>query len=259
MLYGQAQLAQRTVLLHEVPMTDADDDGLAVWKRIELALRDEIARGVLPAGARVPTEAQLAARFNVNRHTIRRAVESLSRAGLVRVEQGRGSFVAEDLIDYTVGSRTRFSEWIRRHNMEPSGKTTDLRQIPADAATAAGLGVALGDPVVLMERLGFADDKPVSLGRHHFSALRFPGLLAHLHAGEGISAALAACGLADYRRLSTKVTARLPHAREAQLLLIPKSQPLLVTENINVDAAGRVVEFGLGHYPTPRVQIVFEP
>ena len=136
MLYGQAQLAQRTVLLHEVPMTDADDDGLAVWKRIELALRDEIARGVLPAGARVPTEAQLAARFNVNRHTIRRAVESLSRAGLVRVEQGRGSFVAEDLIDYTVGSRTRFSEWIRRHNMEPSGKTTDLRQIPADAATA---------------------------------------------------------------------------------------------------------------------------
>jgi len=34
---------------------------------------------------------------------------------------------------------------------------------------------------------------------------------------------------------------------------------LLVTENVNVDRTGMVVEFGLSRYPTPRVQIVFEP
>jgi hypothetical protein len=28
---------------------------------------------------------------------------------------------------------------------------------------------------------------------------------------------------------------------------------------VNVDEGGRVVEFGLARYPTPRVQIVFEP
>ena len=72
--------------------------------------------------ARLPTEAQLSARFGVNRHTVRRALEELSRNGLVRIEQGRGSFVAEDVLDYTVGPRTRFSEWIRRHNKEPSGR-----------------------------------------------------------------------------------------------------------------------------------------
>ena len=33
----------------------------------------------------------------------------LSRSGLVRVEQGRGSFVAEDVLEYTVESRTRFT------------------------------------------------------------------------------------------------------------------------------------------------------
>ena len=245
--------------LDEDAMTVEDQDGVAVWKRIEMALREEIGSGALPSGSRLPTEAQLALRFGVNRHTIRRAVEALSRAGLVRVEQGRGSFVAEDVLDYAVSTRTRFSEWIRRHNKEPSGQIVDLRLIGADAFTAAGLAVPVGAEIVVMERLGFADGRPVSLATHSFPAERFPLLHSHLRNGAGISEALAACGLPDYRRQTTKVTARLPNSREASLLRMPKTQPLLVTENINVDPDGRVVEFGLGRYPTPRVQIVFEP
>ena len=256
MFKGQVCLAERLGRVDEDLVTV---EGVAVWKQIATVLHGDIAQGVLPAGSRLPTEAPLAARFGVNRHTVRRAVESLSRAGLVRVEQGRGSFVAEELIDYPVASRTRFSEWIRRHNKEPSGETLSLNEAGASEAVAAVLGILPGAPVVVLERLGFADEKPVSIGLHHFSAARFPGLLARLRAGEGISAALSACGLADYRRLSSRVTARMPSAREASLLRMPKSQPLLVAEHINVDAAGEVVEFGIGHYPTPRVQIVFEP
>ena len=240
-------------------MTVAGEDGVAVWKRIETALRQEIEGGALVEGSRLPTEAQLAVRFGVNRHTIRRAIDALSRAGLVRVEQGRGSFVAEELLDYAVGPRTRFSEWIRRHSKEPSGQNVDLRLVGADAATAAGLGIAMGDDVVMLERLGFADGRPVSLSTHNFPAARFPLLYEHFRQSMGISEALAASGLPDYRRLSTKVTARLPSSREASLLRMPKTQPLLVADNINVDPQGRVVEFGIGRYPTPRVQIVFEP
>ena len=76
-------------------------DGIALWRQIANALRQEIASGDRPPGTQLPTEAELSARFDVNRHTVRRAIEELSRGGLVRVEQGRGSFVAEDVIDYT--------------------------------------------------------------------------------------------------------------------------------------------------------------
>src|SRR5881227_3477935 len=92
-----------------------------LWRRISQTLLAEIGGEGLQPGAKLPTEAQLAARFDVNRHTVRRAIESLVRNGLVRVEQGRGSFVAEDVLGYEVSARTRFSEWIRRHNKEPSG------------------------------------------------------------------------------------------------------------------------------------------
>jgi GntR family phosphonate transport system transcriptional regulator len=235
------------------------EDGVALWRQIANALEAEIATATLAPGARLPTEAQLAARFAVNRHTVRRALEEMSRNGLIRVEQGRGSFVAEDVLDYTVGPRTRFSEWVRQHNKEPSGQVLDLREAAADTTVAAALGLRAGARIIRLERLGLADGRPVSLGSHHFPAARIPGLLTHLRAESTITAALAAAGIADYRRQVTRVTARMPQPREAELLRMPRNRPLLITENVNVDAAGVVVEFGIARYPTPRVQIVFEP
>jgi GntR family phosphonate transport system transcriptional regulator len=251
--------------MDEIAMTPAvgaaakREPGVTLWRQIYHAIEEEIAAGSHLAGARLQTEAQLSQRFGVNRHTVRRALEELSRNGLVRVEQGRGSFVAEDVLDYAVAPRTRFSEWIRRHNKEPSGRIIDLREVVADATVAAGLEIRSGARVVRLERLGLADDRPVSLATHHFPAARFAGLMTALRSVPTITEALAREGVSDYRRRSTRVTARLPQPHEAALLETPRNRPLLVTENINVDQDGAVVEFGISRYPTPRVQIVIEP
>ena len=234
-------------------------DGVALWRQIATRLQHDIGAGTYPPGGRLPTEAELSARFRVNRHTVRRALEELSRGGLVRVEQGRGSFVAEDVLEYAVEARTRFSEWIRRHNMEPSGRLLQLKETAANSHIAAGLGIRSGSRVVLLERLGFADDRPVSLSQHYFPTARLRGILEALRTAPTITEALKSVGVTDYLRQVTRVTARLPNAEEAQLLRMPRNRPLLVTENVNVDRAGTVVEFGLSRYPTPRVQIVFEP
>lgn len=250
------------------PPADMDDEaacpvnrqgGIALWRQIVGRLQADIATGGLQPGTRLPTEAVLSAQFGVNRHTVRRALEELSRDGLVRVEQGRGSFVAEDVLDYNVEARTRFSEWIRKHNKEPSGIIRQLREIPADQRVAAGLGVRVGSKVVLLERLGFADDRPVSLARHFFSAVRLKGVLQALQATPRITEALRTVGVDDYLRQQTRVTARLPTQTEADLLRMARNRPVLVTENVNVDRGGTIVEFATGCYPTPRVQIVFEP
>jgi GntR family phosphonate transport system transcriptional regulator len=234
-------------------------DGVTLWRQIVGQIQGDIASGTCKPGTRLPTEAELSARFGVNRHTVRRALEELSRDGLVRVEQGRGSFVAEDVLDYNVEARTRFSEWIRRHNKEPSGIIRQLREISADRRVADGLGLRNGSRVVLLERLGFADDRPVSLARHYFPSTRLKGLFQALRVMPRITDALRMVGVDDYLRLQTRVTARLPTQSEAELLRMARNRPVLVTENINVDRAGAIVEFASGCYPTPRVQIVFEP
>jgi GntR family phosphonate transport system transcriptional regulator len=234
-------------------------DGVALWRQIFIQLQGDIASGGLKPGTRLPTEAELSAQFGVNRHTVRRALEELSRDGLVRVEQGRGSFVAEDVLDYNVEARTRFSEWIRKHNKEPSGVVRQLREVPADQRVAAGLGIRGGSRVIVLERLGFADDRPVSLTRHYFPAQRLKGMLQALQVTPRITEALRSVGVDDYLRLQTRVTARLPTQTEAGLLRMARNRPVLITENVNVDRDGTIIEFATGCYPTPRVQIVFEP
>jgi GntR family phosphonate transport system transcriptional regulator len=234
-------------------------EGVALWRQIATTLQQRIGAGTYPPGKQLPTEGELSRSFAVNRHTVRRALEELSRGGLIRIEQGRGSFVAEDVIDYTVQPRTRFSEWIRRHNKEPSGRVLRLEEMAAHAPVAAGLGIRTGAKVVVMERLGLADDRPVCLGTHHFPAGRFRGLLEALRSSLTITEALRVVGVTDYMRQVTRVSARLPTPDEATLLRTGRTRPLLVAENVNVDRDGAVIEFGIALYPTPRVQIVFEP
>lgn len=252
--------------MNEIAMTRDGEErlisrqvGVSLWRQIAARLQGGIGDGTYPPASRLPTEAQLSAKFGVNRHTVRRALEELSRAGLVRVEQGRGSFVAEDVIDYAVEPRTRFSEWIRRQNKEPSGRVLQLTETAANAQVAAGLGIRAGARVILFERLGLADERPVSLTRHFFPAAKFRGLLDLLRNSSSITDALRQVGVADYMRQTTRITARMPNPDEAELLRIPRGRPVLVAENLNVERGGAIVEFGLGLYPTPRVQIVFEP
>ncbi len=134
-----------------------------------------------------------------------------------------------------------------------------MRELAATQAVAAGLDVERGSRVVLMERLGFADRVPVSLGAHHFSPDRLPGILDALRSQPTVTEALAAVGVGDYVRQSTRVSARLPTLVEANLLQVGRTRPMLVCDNVNVDATGQIVEFGVTRYPSTRVQVVFEP
>ena len=77
----------------------ARGEGIALWRQIAQALEQAITSGQHQPGGRLPSEAELSALHGVNRHTVRRALEALSSRGLIRIEQGRGSFVAEDVVD----------------------------------------------------------------------------------------------------------------------------------------------------------------
>jgi len=236
--------------------------GVALWSQIAGQLAQEIQSGAFEAGARLPAEAQLAAQYGVNRHTIRRALEELGDARIIRTEHGRGSFVADEVLDYRIGKRPRFSEWVRGNNRVPMGEILVLREIPLGGlpeAEAAGQALALGPEanVVLLERLGTADARPVALSRHIFPAA--PGLAEALRANASITAALAAIGIADFIRSWTRVGARAPNAREARLLRMARTDPVLACESLIVTQAGAPTEFGLSCYPAPRVQLIFEP
>ena len=232
--------------------------GVALWHQIASAIERDIVTGHWVPGARLPTEAGFTTRFAVNRHTVRRAMASLEQRGIIRVEQGRGSFVAEDVLEYPLGARTRFSENIRRQKKEPQGRILSIATIPAEGPVATALGLRRGRPVLRVERLAMANGTPIVIGAHHFPLPRFEAMAGALAQQASITAALAACGVPDYQRLRTRITARMPTAEEAALLQQARIRPVIVAEALNGDAEGRPVDFTLARYASGRVQIVVE-
>jgi GntR family transcriptional regulator, transcriptional repressor for pyruvate dehydrogenase complex len=64
-----------------------------VAEQIIADLKDQILRGVLPRGAKLPTERELAQRYQVSGPTIREAIRGLVAVNLVEVRHGNGSYV----------------------------------------------------------------------------------------------------------------------------------------------------------------------
>lgn len=233
-------------------------EGVALWRQIAARLEARITSGECAAGDRLPTEAAMAGAFGVNRHTIRRAMEELAARGLVRVEQGRGAFVAEDVVEYPLGSRTRFSENIRAQSREPSGRILRLREIPAEGRVAELLRMRRGRPLLVALRLGLVNRRPITLGWHHLPLHRFPRAMELLQANPSITAMFAAHGLQDYSRRITRITAAMPTAEEAALLEQGRSRPVLLTEAVNIDADGAPIEVSIARYAAARTQLVVE-
>lgn len=232
--------------------------GITIWRQIAEELSRDISSGGFKPGEKMPTEAALSQRFQVNRHTVRRAIGDLASRGLVRVEQGRGTFVAEDIVEFVVGERTRFTELLVSQRRTPGGRLLRALELPADEIVAENLKIRRGTKVIMIERLGEADGRPISVGRHYFPAKRFPGLIEHFTAENSITRALKKCGISDYMRLSTRVGARSATTEELRNLQVPPGTSILETKSVNTDTKGKRIEFGISSFAANRVELRFE-
>lgn len=230
-----------------------------LWSRIRDQLADDIAAGTYTRGARLPTEAALGQRFQVNRHTVRHAMAELAAQGLVRIEQGRGTFVQEPRLDYPVTERTRFSDIVIGAQHDPRSQLLHARNEDATAVMAEALMIAIGDPVVLLKTIRFMDELPLAITAHYFPRARFGGLAETFRESQSLTSALYRYGIYDYFRHVTRIQTRLPDDEEARLLRQPAAQPILEHRSVNVDPDDHPIEYAIGRYAGQRVQFVFTP
>lgn len=232
-------------------------DTSPLYIQIADELRRNIKESIYQVGDQLPTEAELSARFGVNRHTLRRAIEVLRHEGLVRVDRGRGTFVAAAPIPYPLGKRVRYNEALKAHGLQASYQTLRVAEIPADSSIAKHLELEIGDPVIVLERLSLADDQPISISSSHFPGQRFPGLLERCQHCHSISNVFQEYGC-DHIRRSTRISARTVQPRDARLLELPLNAPILLTESINVDQNGQVIEYGVTRFRGDRMELVIK-
>lgn len=230
-----------------------------LWRSIAETLSGEIAAGQYRPGDRLPTEADLAARFGVNRHTVRQALADLVGKGLVRTRRGAGAFVASKPTDYPLSLRTRFHQNVLASGRSPARRFTRLETRAADLREAEALGLVPGAQVHVAEGVSLIDGQPVAVFRSVFPAERLPGLCAEIAACQSVTMALSACGVADYTRHSTRITARIAEGTLALALQLREGAAILRSDAVNVDAAGQPVEFGRTWFAGDRITLTLSP
>ena len=237
---------------------DDTADGIARWRKVADEIRAMI--GAPGAPEKLPVEAELAARFGVNRHTVRRAIAALAAEGLLRPERGRGTFVEcrPERIVYPVGARTRFTENVSQNARQAAGRLIGSGRENADLRLAGELQLAPGAALVRLESLNVADGVPLSAATSWFPAERFPRIVAAYAETGSITRALAAHGVGDYRRRSTRITAERVSQGDAEHLGCAADAIVIVSESANFDADGVPIQFSRSRFLADRVELVFD-
>lgn len=239
-------------------------EGINLWRQIGEALAEEIETGALGPGDRLPASTDLAVRFGVNQHTVLRAISHLQDEGLVRIQRGRGTFVA-DAIPYRLGRRTRFEENLRDLNRAPKRKLISVGDIAVPPTVAINLGLTGNEIVTLATVLAIADEVPISINNNFFSPNRLPGIgdvfraqAARPDPDLATQSVLAGFGIIDFERRKIRIRGREATQEEARHLLMPPQGHVFEVEVLNVDAEGNPIVFGQTIFCLNRVEFVWD-
>jgi GntR family histidine utilization transcriptional repressor len=130
-----------------VVSTHAPAAAVAPYARVKQHLKEQLARGRWPPGARMPSESELVAQFGVSRMTVNRALRELQAEGLIERVQGVGTFAAQlQRVASTLTIRDLHGEITARGHRHHA-EVHRARQVAAAPALAARLGLDAGAPV----------------------------------------------------------------------------------------------------------------
>ena len=205
-------------------------------------------------GDRLPSDAELCARFGVSRMTARQAVDLLLAEHLVVRHRGQGTFVADRPVPRLLGSPLSFTTSMRRRGRKVSSRLLAAGLMAPEPADAVALRLAEDADVVVVERLRMADGVPMAIER----AALVPELAQLLERDLAVGSLHAAMEELGHRPTIShaQVTARLADARERRLLGLDEAGVLLSERRVIEDQDGVPVEHTETRYAAERY--VFE-
>jgi GntR family transcriptional regulator len=212
---------------------------------LELAnlIRAEFGSGHWRDGQALPTETDLCTIHGVSRTTVRAALDVLETEGLIRRQQGSGTFFRDGGIRKDLGSLVDFNTEAAAAGRAPSTTVLDLVRRPATLQECALFGTGLaGGEVVELRRLRRLDDTPAVFQTSFLSA----GTIGEVSARELENASLYRF-LADRRAIVVADIEETlePHAvdeEHARTLAIAPGTAVFRSKRIARDVGGRVIE-----------------
>ncbi|MFI0827507.1 GntR family transcriptional regulator [Streptomyces roseolus] len=217
-------------------------------EQIAAELRRAIQREEYPVGARLPAETELAARYGVSRGTVRQAVAALTAEGLIGSRQGARRVVLAGRRSQSFAELRSFAQWARSMGREASGRVVAQEYRPATPEDAARLQLAEGVPLLHVLRLRGLDGEPALVERTVYADWISPAVeLLDPDCASVTQRLYDETGLV-FAHGAHVIDAVSAGARDAALLAVRRTSPLLRVRRVTTTHDGRPVEWSDDRY-----------
>jgi len=219
----------------------AGSNGAPLYVKLKKSIEDAVAHGLIEPGDALPSERDIAAKADISRVTVRKAVQDLVRTGILVQRHGSGTFVAprRERVEQSLSLLTSFTEDMARRGMTLRSQWLDRGVYPPSPDEMMVLGLSSKEQVTRVARLRIADETPLAIERASLSVSVLPDPAA---IGSSLYAALERTGNRPVRAVQ-RISAAILGEADARLLDVPAGAASLNIERISYLASGKVVEF----------------
>jgi len=216
-------------------------------------LRRAIDREEYAVGALLPAETDLATRYGVSRGTVRQAVAALTSEGLIGSRQGARRVVLASRRSQSFAELRSFAQWARAMGRAATGRVVAQEYRPAGTEDAVRLQLREGTPVLHVLRVRGLDGEPVLLERTVYA----DWIAAAVEPIEPDCASVTQRLLDDtglvFAYGEHVIDAVAAGARDAELLGVRRTSPLLRVRRVTTTYEGRPVEWSDDRYRSDAV------
>lgn len=222
-----------------------------LYRQIKTLLLQRLESGEWRPGESIPSESELATRFQVSQGTVRKAIDEMASENLLVRRQGKGTFVA------THDDPRAFFRFLRLVPL--AGGIEQATSVPLECWSAkAGpeaarmLEIKLGDPINIIRRLLKFSGHPVVVDEIYLPGEVFGSItLAMLEAYQGSLYSFFENHFGVRMIRAEERLRAVPADRSSAVLLnVAEGSPLLSVERVSFTYANKPVEWRRGLYLT---------
>jgi GntR family transcriptional regulator len=229
-------------------------NGLPAYQRIQSAIRKRIEAGQLRPGDAVASERDLARIHQVSLMTARHALASLEREGVVERRRGIGTFVAAPKIHFN--KLMSYTEQMASRSLTAGSKVLFAKVIDNEHEAAARLSLPPASSVLKLERLRHAAGEPFALETCYLNAGEFSGLIDAPIGRESLFGILERNYNLELGYADEEIDATAADPRIAELLAVPRRDPVLRIRQVIYSTKGKAIMYVLGFYRSDRHNLV---
>ena len=224
--------------------------------QIRASLIEMVERGEIEPGRPLPSERELAARYDVSLSPIRQAILDLVKEGVLYRRRGAGTFLREPPRTERVSVLTSFSESLRARGVNVQVELLAQAKVPTPPEIADRFAREIRR-VILIERVTVIDGIPAAALRSHLPGPRFQGLENAELPGGSLYGYLRSIGVSPVRAETTVQVVPCSSSRSDHLG-VAIGAPLLQASGAVFDADDDVIEVFEVQYRSDAVRLRFD-